>query len=459
MTTYEHKVDEPHRSVVLVVMCIGYFLVLLDVTIVNVALPRLGADLGAGVAGLQWVVDGYAVALASLLLASGVVGDRFGHRRLVLSGLAVFGIASLGCAVSTSTGLLIAARVVQGVGAALLLPGTLALIADTFPGRKEQARAIGAWAGVGGLALPAGPLLGGLLVQTIGWRSVFAINVPITAVAWLVTRRVVRESQDRARTPLDIPGVALGALLLAALTLAATQAGAGNEPLVIGAAAVACAALVGFLHVERHSDHPMLPPGLWRRPGFAIANGTAAIMNLGTLGLLFVLTAYLQTVQHRSALEAGLTVLPLFIPLALLAPLSGRVSARVGPKVPMIVGLLIAAAGVASMYAWQPDTSTIGLVPGLLLWGIGVGILTPAVVAAAVDAVDPARRGLASGFNNTGRQAGGAIGIAAYGAVAGSAGAGAGYVSGIHTLGVLTAGLFVAVAVAAAFFVPRPARG
>jgi DHA2 family methylenomycin A resistance protein-like MFS transporter len=203
----------------------------------------------------------------------------------------------------------------------------------------------------------------------------------------------------------------------------------------------------------------MLPPTLWRRPGFAVANGTALIMNLGTLGLLFILTAYLQTVQHRPALEAGAMVLPLFLPLAVLAPLSGRISARIGPRLPMAIGLLIAASGVVLTSLWTADTSSLGLVPALLLWGTGIGILTPVTVAAAVDAVEPARRGLASGVNNTARQAGGAIGIATFGAIAGPARAGAAFVSGLHLAGALTAVLFVSAAVATTLFVPKPAAG
>jgi DHA2 family methylenomycin A resistance protein-like MFS transporter len=294
------------RGAVLVVMCVGYFLVLLDVTVVNVALPSIGKDLGAGVGGLQWVVDGYAIALASLMLAGGTVGDLHGHKRGVLTGLATFGVASLGCALAPSAAVLVGFRVLQGVGAALLLPGTLAVIAYAFPERGEQARAIGIWAGIGSMALPAGPLLGGALVDGIGWRAVFLINVPIVVAAFAAALAVVRESTDPQGRRLDVAGVALGALTLAAIIFAIIEGGHGGRIAAVAIAAVVGATALGaFLAVERATDEPMLPLELFRRADFSAANAIAGAMNLGTLGLLFVLTLYLQRVQGRSALGAG----------------------------------------------------------------------------------------------------------------------------------------------------------
>lgn len=257
------------RWLVTVVMCVGYFLVLLDVTIVNVALPQIGLGTGAGVAGLQWVVDGYAVALASLLLAGGAVGDVHGHRRVVFTGLVVFGTGSLGCALAPGVGVLVSARVVQGVGAALLLPGSLAIIAGTFPDRHDQARAIGIWAAVGSAALPAGPLLGGLLVQTVGWRGVFFINVPIVVVAVVVAARVVREDREQPDRRIDWRGVSLGGLFLVAVTFAAIQAGhAGFDPTVVVTVVASVVLLLAFVAAERSARDPMLPLALLRRPGF-----------------------------------------------------------------------------------------------------------------------------------------------------------------------------------------------
>ena len=264
---------------VLAVVCVGYFLVLLDVTALNVAVPTIGAGLGVGVTALQWVVNGYALALAALLLVGGALGDANGHRRVVLAGLALFGAASAGCGLAPTVGVLVAARVLQGVGAALLLPGTLAIITRTFPEPAAQARAIGVWAGVGSVALPAGPLLGGGLVATWGWRSVFLVNVPVVLVAALGTLRTVRSDRVDG-SHLDLDGLVRAVL------------------------------------------------GLLRRPAFAVANAVAAAMNFGSLGLLFLLSLFLQTVQQRSASAAGAAVLPLFLPLVVLAPLAGRATAR-----------------------------------------------------------------------------------------------------------------------------------
>jgi DHA2 family methylenomycin A resistance protein-like MFS transporter len=439
---------QPSRRLVLIVMCAGYFLVLLDVTVVNVALPRIGAGLHAGVSSLQWVVDAYAIALASLMMAAGTLGDLHGHRRIVLTGLAVFGCASLGCGLAPSSAWLIALRAVQGVGAALMLPGTLAVITNAFPDRREQAGAIGLWAGIGSAALPAGPLLGGALTQVVSWRAVFFINVPIVAAALTLAWRTVTESRDPAGRQLDVPGVALAAGVLALVTFAFIQAGrAGLDAAVI--AAVVAAVVLGtvFVGVERRQAHPMLPLALFARPAFSVANAVAAAMNLCTLGLLFVLSLYLQDVRHDSALSAGLALFPLFMPLVVLAPLAGRLTARVGPRGPTAGGLGVAAVGVALLALLGRHSSYLELFPALLLWGGGLGVLTPAVVAAAIRAVPDSRAGLASAVNNTSRQASGAIGIAAFGALAGAPAA-AGFLSGLRTAAVLAAGLFVAAAAA-----------
>jgi MFS transporter, DHA2 family, methylenomycin A resistance protein len=442
------------RGVVLVVMCVGYFLVLLDVTVVNVALPSIGKDLGTGVGGLQWVVDGYAIALASLMLAGGTVGDLHGHKRVVLTGLATFGVASLGCALAPSAAVLVGFRVLQGVGAALLLPGTLAVIAHAFPERGEQARAIGIWAGIGSMALPAGPLLGGALVDGIGWRAVFFVNVPIVVAALAGALAVVRESTDPHGRRVDVAGVALGALTLAAIIFAIIEAGHGGRIVAVAiAGVVGVTALGAFLAVERAKDEPMLPLELFRRADFSAANAIAGAMNLGTLGLLFVLTLYLQRVQGRSALEAGLAVIPLFAPLSILAPFAGRLTARVGSKWPMAAGLAISAAGVALLADVGAHAGFLTLLPALLLWGIGMGVLTPAVVAAAVGAVPGERAGLGSAVNNTARQAGGAIGIAACGALAGTPGS-PGFVGGLHTVAIVVAALFASAALASLAAIP-----
>jgi DHA2 family methylenomycin A resistance protein-like MFS transporter len=432
------------RTLTLVVMCVGMFLVLLDVTIVNVALPRLRADLGASVGSLQWIVDGYAVALASLMLPCGDLGDRHGHKRVVLAGLAAFGAGSVVAGLAPGPALLIAGRVVQGVGAALLLPGTLALVARAYPDAAERARAIGIWAAISSLALPAGVIAGGALVDGPGWRWAFLVNLPLVAVALPVTARIVRESREPSARAPDIPGAALTVALLATLTLAIIG---GSPPAGVAAAAL----LAALVAVERRRPEPMLPAALFRRPAFGVANAVAAAMNLGTLGTLFVLTLFLQDVQGRSALGAGMAILPAFGLLAVVAPLSGRLVGRIGPRGPMVAGLLVAAGGLALL-------ADDALLVSSVLWGLGLGLLTPAVVAAAMAAVQADRAGLAAAVNNTARQAGGAIGIAASGAVAGSP-ARAGFVHAFHGVALAAAGLYVAAAALAWAAVPSRERG
>ncbi|PTM85730.1 DHA2 family methylenomycin A resistance protein-like MFS transporter [Streptomyces sp. VMFN-G11Ma] len=438
-------------------MCTGYFLVLLDVTVVNVALPGIGSDLGTDVGGLQWVVDGYALALAALMLTSGTAGDLYGHRRVVLGGLAVFGVGSLVCGLAPSVGVLVAARVVQGVGAALLLPGTLAIISRAFPDDAGRARAIGVWAGIGSLALPAGPLLGGALVDGLGWRAIFLINVPIVLVALVWAAAIVRESgKERARR-LDVPGVLLAGLLLLATSYAFIEggrAGAG-APQVLVAVALAVLAVPALAVVERRrGEAAMLPVSLLRRPVFDAANVVAGIMNLGTLGTLFVLMLFLQSVQHRSALLAGAVVIPLFAPLAIIAPFGGRITSRIGSRLPAAAGLLMAVAGLALLALAAPHSSYLVLLPAFLLWGTGMGLLTPAVVAAAISSVPGERAGLASAMNNTARQTGGAIGIAVAGAVAGQPAGTAQFVRGFHAVALGAAGLYAVGAVLALVMLP-----
>ena len=384
----------------LVVMCVGYFLVLLDVTVVNVALPSIADDLGTSVSGLQAVVVGYTVALAVLLLPAGTHGDRVGHRPVVIAGLAIVGVGSLGCGLAPTTQLLVAARVVQGLGAAVLLPGTLAIIADVHPDPQERARAIAVWAAIGSVALPAGPLVGGLLVETFDWRSVFLINLPVVLLAGLVVARVA-------------PRVAAG---------------------------------VAHPRTEERGMRSAL--ALFRRPAFTTANAVAGAMNFGSVALLFLTSLYLQDVQHRSAAEAGIALVPATLPLAVVPPLAGRWVARRGPAPVAATGLILAGVGVGLLATWGSGTSYAALLPALVLWGTGLGTLTPAVVTAAIASAPADRSGLASGVNNTARQAGGALGIAVYGALAGSPAELDHFLGGLHVAALGTCVLYAVAAIA-----------
>ncbi|TDD87211.1 MFS transporter [Actinomadura darangshiensis] len=428
----------------LAILCAGMFLVLLDVTVVNVALPGIGRALGTGLPGLQGVVDGYAVAIAGLLLG-GALGDRIGHRRMTLAGFGLFGLASLACGAAPGAGPLIAARVAQGAGAALLLPGSLALITAMYPGRAEQARALGMWAGISSTALPAGPLLGGLLVDTTGWRWIFLLNVPITAAAIAGVRALVREPAGRPRpgAPLDRAGMVLAPLTLGGLVWTVIAAGHGHRETAAGTAVLTLAAAAAFVAAERRAAAPMFPGGLLRAPAFLGANAIALIMNLVTNGVLFVATLHLQQAGHRSALAAGAMLLPMAVPLAVLAPVSGRLTARFGTRVPLAAGAAVAAAGCLSLLGAGQGGGYGALLPALLGIGIGDGLIVTAVVAAAMRAVAPAHAGLAGGVNNTARQVGTALGVAVFGAVAGPATQPA-FASGLHALAWASVALWLA---------------
>jgi MFS transporter, DHA2 family, methylenomycin A resistance protein len=420
-------------------MCAGMFLVLLDVTVVNVAVPSITAGLRTGTAGVQWVVDAYTVTLASLLLAGGAAGDRLGHRRVVAAGLTIFGAASAGCAIAPTPGLLVAARAAQGVGAALLLPGSIAAIAVAYPDRAAQARALGVWVAVSSLALPAGPLLGGLIVSTAGWRAVFWINPPVVAVCLVGVLAWVRAPGLRhGGRRLDLAGVALATLCLAA-TVYAVIAASGSAVAAVAAASVAVLAAVGLIVTERRVAEPLLPPELFTRPAFRVVTVSALIMNLTSNGLLFLLTRYLQSILGHRPLTAGLMVLPLFAPLAVTSPLAGRLTARYGPRPVMLTGAAIAAAGQLCLLLVTPSASYPRLVPALLGVGLGVGMFTAPVVTAAMRAVPADRSGLASGINNTARQAGTALGVAVFGAVAGSPANALHFIAALRWLGAAAA--------------------
>ncbi|MFI0898852.1 MFS transporter [Streptomyces sp. NPDC020983] len=420
-------------------LCGGYFLVLLDVTVVNVALPQIGSGLDADGARLAWVVDAYAVPLAALLLASGAIGDRLGHRRVVLLGLAGFGAASVLCALAPSVGILVTARALQGSGAALMLPGTLALLVEETADEGARSRLVGVWAAIGGTALPAGPVIGGLLVQSAGWRAVFWLGVPVTALAVIPVLRLSREEAGRARAgTVDRAGAALLVAGLGCLVTAIIQ-GPGSPGLGAFLGAAAAGTAVWFVTVERRTEHPLLTVPRGARGTLAGACVVAGLMNLCVLGGLFLLTQFFQDVRGLSPLSAGLATTPAMVPLPFLGAPAGRLSARIGVWRAAALGLLVAAGGFAGIAATVGGSGYAVLLLFLALWGTGLGILTPSIVSAALLAV-PGAPGVASGAGNTSRQTGGALGVAIFAAVAGPAGAD-GFLP--HCAGLFAAGALV----------------
>jgi DHA2 family methylenomycin A resistance protein-like MFS transporter len=428
--------DTPRgRGPALAVASAGYFFVLLDVTIVNVALARIGSGLGGSRSELQWVVDAYALVLAAGMLGAGDLADRTGARRLFLAGLMAFGGAAALCAAAPDASVLIGARAVQGLGAAAILPSSLAIVNQLFPDPAERPKAIGVWAGLGGSALVLGPILGGLLVDPLGWRAIFWLNVPLVAAALVGGLATLPEGSKAKGARPDWAGQALGTVALAALVFALIEGGKGGFGALpaMGGIAVALVAFVGFVLVERRlsgaaeisgaaegtAARPLLDLSWFRRPEFCGANAGAGLMNLGTLGGLFALGLFLQETEGLSPLEAGLALVPLALPLAALTPFTGRLVGRVGPRLPAGIGL--AASGVGYLGTALVGSGNIDSPVGwvfLAVAGAGMGVAVPGLVAGATEALGPDRAGIASAVNNTSRQVGGAIGVALIGGLA-----------------------------------------
>ena len=350
---------EPAGRWVLAAAVLGSAVAFLDMTVVNVALPAIREDLGAGVAGLTWIVNAYTLTLAAFVLVGGSLGDRYGRRRVFLIGAAWFGAASLACAVATDIRMLIVFRALQGVGAALLTPGSLAILQTTFR-REDRSRAIGAWSGLAGIAGAVGPFLGGWIVELASWRWIFLINVPVVLVVLAIASRHVPESRDPAEAaPLDLPGAVLAAGGLGALTyglsLSAEQ-GLGSLQVQLGLG-LGVLALGGFVVRERTTRHPMLPLGLFRIPRFGLTNLVTFLVYAALGGVFFWLVVTLQVVAGWGPLQAGLALLPVTVLMLLFSPRAGRFGDRVGPRVPLTLGPLVAAAGVALLSRVEADAT------------------------------------------------------------------------------------------------------
>lgn len=379
----------------------GSSVAFLDSTVVNVALPVLGADLGADVAGLQWVLNGYMLALASLILLAGSLGDRYGRRRVFIVGVVWFAVASLLCAVVQTVGQLVAARVLQGVGGALLAPGSLAIIQASFV-VEDRGRAIGAWSGIGALAGALGPFIGGLLIDGVGWRSVFLVNLPVAACVAVIAARHVPESRDpTAPDRLDVVGAVTGGLGLGGVTYALIAAGDGSSAMAIAAAAVGAAAMIVFVVVERRSTHPMLPLDIFASPQFAWANVVTFAVYGGMGAVFFLLVVQLQTGLGYTALQAGIASLPVTVLLFVLSPRAGELSQRLGPRLPMSVGPIVAGGGIALLSRVQAGASYLGEVfPAVVVFGVGLGIVVAPLTTTVLAAADERHSGVASGVNN-----------------------------------------------------------
>ena len=406
------------KVIVLLTMCFALFMAMLDNTVVNVALPTLTRDLGAGVSDLQWIVDGYVLAFASLLLTGGIMGDRYGRKRMFLAGLATFTLASLACGLSATTGQLIGFRALQGVGAALLMPGTLSILTVTFP-PEERSKAIGIWAGVSGLALALGPTAGGWMVEHVGWESVFFLNVPIGMAGFLVGLKVVRESRSEHARHLDVPGLAFGtgALFSATYGLIEANEKGWGDPLIIGALAIAALLLAAFIRWERRNPNAMMPLSFYRIPAFSAGNTVAFSVSLGMFGTFFFMSLYMQLIRGYTAFGAGLRFLPMTAMIIVTAPNAGRLAQKHGSRWPMTVGLALNGTGLLLLSRVTEATPYALMVPVFVMMGVGMGFTMAPMTAAVMNAVGPQRAGLGSAMTNTSREVGGVFGIALLGTI------------------------------------------
>jgi EmrB/QacA subfamily drug resistance transporter len=446
---------------VLLTTVLGSGMVMIDGTVVNVALERIGDDLGAGFADLQWTVNGYTLTLASLILLGGSLADHLGRRRVFVIGVVWFALASLLCGLAPNIEILIAARALQGVGGALLTPGSLALISASFHG-PDRSAAIGAWSGLGGIAGAIGPFLGGFLVEWT-WRAVFLINLPIAAVVVAVAVKHVPESRDVESAPgLDVAGTVLAALGLGALTYGLTGLGSrGPAPDLLAALAVGVVALAGFVLVERRSSHPLVPPALFRNPVFSAANA-ATLLIYGALGVVFVLLVLqLQTVAGFSPLEAGTSLLPVTVLMLLFSARAGALAARIGPRLPMTIGPLVSACGLLLMLRIGPGASWVtDVLPAVLVFGAGLTVTVSPLTATVLDAAPDRFAGSASGVNNAVARAAGLLSVAVVPGVAGIAGQDYtrpdAFAAGFRTSMFISAGLLVLASLVSFVFIRRP---
>jgi EmrB/QacA subfamily drug resistance transporter len=411
---------------VLLATVLGSAVVMLDATVVNVALPTIGTDLGADVSGLQWTLNGYLLTLAALILLGGALGDRYGRRRVFIVGVAWFAAASLLCGLAPSIPALVTARALQGVGGALLTPGSLAILQASFM-PNDRARAIGAWSGLGGIAAAIGPLVGGVLVHVASWRSIFLLNLPLASVVIAVAVRHVPETIDptAAGRKLDLAGSVLTAVGLVGITYALIEAPSRGvaSPLIITSGIVGLAGLAGFVVVEERSRHPMLPLDIFASRQFTAAN-LVTFAVYGPLGaMFFLLVVHLQQVVGYSPVQAGLATLPITVLMLVLSARAGQVAQRIGPRVPMTVGPLLLAAGLVAMSQINADSTYVtGIFPAVGLFGLGLVATVAPLTATVLAAADVRHSGIASGVNNAVARAAGLLTVAVLPVMAGLTG-------------------------------------
>jgi EmrB/QacA subfamily drug resistance transporter len=400
-------------------MCLSMFMIMLDSTVVNVALPSIQRDLKTSVDQLEWVVNGYTLSFAALLVTGGRLGDIFGRRLVFMIGVVVFAVSSATAGLAPDSTTLVVSRIAEGIGGALMMPATLSIITDAFPA-EERGKAIGTWAGISGLALSFGPLAGGFLTEDVSWRAIFYINLPIAVLALLATLFAVRESRDeKAERKIDYLGVVLLTVALTSIVLALIEGndwgwGSGR---IIGLFAVGAVATAGFLVTESRVSAPIVDFSFFRSRNFIGANTVATIISFAMMGSFFFLAIYLQDLLQFSPLETGIRFLPTTVVIVIAAPIAGRVADKIGSRWPMVLGLAITAVSLHLFAQMDASTTYNDLLPAFILLGLGIGMTMSPMSTAAMNAVDVDKAGVASGTLQMFRMMGGTIGVAATGAI------------------------------------------
>lgn len=408
-----------HKWMPLLAICLGSLMLLVDVSVVNVSLPDMADDLGASFTALQWVFDVYAIALAALLLGAGALADRLGHRDVYVGGLLLFALSSLCSGLAPGTTELIVARGFQGVGAAAMFATTIALINSSYVGR-ERGIAFGVWGAVNGAAAAGGPIVGGLLTQSLSWRWIFFINLPVSAAALALTLVVLPRATGRGGARIDLPGIAAFTVSAAALTYALTRASAvgWTAASTLGLLGLAALAALTFVVIQLRTANPIIDLGLLRRPAFSGTMVAALLLSIAAFGAAPFLSLWLQSVNGMSPIGAGLALVPLSLAALITALALGRVLHRVSPRPPIAIGLALVGTGALLQAHLGAGSGWAALVPGLFVAGIGVGLVSPTLASAALGSVPLERSGMAAGAVNTMRQLGFALGIAVLGAIA-----------------------------------------